>query len=140
VRLFLAIPTALAIGLVAGAVCYSAVTRLKRRFAYDDSLDVFGVRGLGGSVGILMLGFLAPARVTPPIATCTIGGQACSLVGGLPQFLNQRKGVAFTMVFAGGATFVLLKIVDRVVGLRVAEEDETSGIGLSQHGESAYNG
>jgi len=136
---FVSIPSALMIGFTAGAVCYSAVTHLKQRLGYDDSLDVFGVHGLGSSLGMLMLGFLATAQVNAPIATCKIGGQVCSLVGGLPQFLNQLKGVAFTMAFAAGATFVLLKVVDRVVGLRVSEEDETFGLDLSQHGESAYN-
>jgi ammonium transporter, Amt family len=136
---FVSIPSALLIGLAAGAVCYSAVTHLKARFAYDDSLDVFGVHGVGSTVGMLMLGFLATATVNPPIAACSIGGHVVSLVGCLGQFANQVKGVAFTMVFAGGATFLLLKVVDAVVGLRVNEEDETLGIDLSQHGESAYN-
>ena len=136
---FVSIPSALLIGLVAGAVCYFAVTRLKARFGYDDSLDVFGVHGLGSTVGMLMLGFLASAQINPPIANCSIAGHTLSLVGGLPQFFNQLKGVGFTLAFAGITTFVLLKLVDRLVGLRVSEEDETSGIDLSQHGESAYN-
>ncbi len=136
---FVSIPSALLIGLAAGAVCYSGVTHLKARFRYDDSLDVFGVHGLGSSLGMLMLGFLATAQVNPPIANCKIGGQVLSLAGGIPQFFNQLKGVLFTMAFAGGATFLLLKIVNAVVALRVSEEDETVGIDLSQHGESAYN-
>ena len=136
---FVSIPSALLIGLAAGAVCYSAVTHLKARFRYDDSLDVFGVHGVGSSLGMLMLGFLATAQINPPIANCKIGGQILSLAGGIPQFFNQFKGVLFTMAFAGGATFLLLKIVNAVVGLRVSEEDETVGIDLSQHGESAYN-
>jgi Amt family ammonium transporter len=136
---FVSIPSALLIGLAAGAVCYSGVTHLKARFGYDDSLDVFGVHGLGSSLGMLMLGFLATAQVNPPIANCKIGGQILSLAGGMPQFFNQLKGVLFTTAFAGGATFLLLKIVAGVVGLRVSEEDETIGIDLSQHGESAYN-
>jgi Amt family ammonium transporter len=136
---FVSIPSALLIGLAAGAVCYSGVTHLKARFRYDDSLDVFGVHGLGSSLGMLMLGFLATAQINPPIANCKIGGQVLSLAGGIPQFFNQLKGVLFTMAFAGGATFLLLKVVNAVVGLRVSEEDETVGIDLSQHGESAYN-
>jgi len=86
-----------------------------------------------------MLGFLATATVNPPIATCSVDGHVVSLAGSVGQFLNQLKGVAFTVVFAGGATFLLLKIADATVGLRVNEEDETIGIDLSQHGESAYN-
>ena len=136
---FVSIPSALAIGLAAGAVCYSAVTHLKARFGYDDSLDVFGVHGVGSTVGMLMLGFLATSKVNPPIATCSVDGHVLSLVGSVGQFLNQLRGVAFTMAFAGGATFLLLKLTDAVVGLRVNEEDETIGIDLSQHGESAYN-
>ena len=120
---FVSIPSALLIGLAAGAVCYSGVTHLKARFRYDDSLDVFGVHGLGSSLGMLMLGFLATAQVNPPIANCKIGGQVLSLAGGIPQFFNQLKGVLFTMAFAGGATFLLLKIVNAVVALRVSEED-----------------
>jgi ammonium transporter, Amt family len=136
---FVTIPSALVIGLAAGAVCYSAVTHLKARFGYDDSLDVFGVHGVGSTVGMLMLGFLATAQVNPPIASCSIDGHVLSLVGCMGQFANQLKGVVFTMVFAGGGTFLLLKLVNAVVGLRVNEEDETLGIDLSQHGESAYN-
>jgi ammonium transporter, Amt family len=136
---FVTIPSALAIGLAAGAVCYSAVTHLKARFGYDDSLDVFGVHGVGSTLGMLMLGFLATSTVNPPIAACSVDGHMLSLVGSVSQFLNQLRGVAFTMAFAGTATFLLLKITDVVVGLRVTEEDETLGIDLSQHGESAYN-
>ena len=137
---FVSIPSALLIGLLAGACCYMAVTKLKARFGYDDSLDVFGVHGLGSTLGMLMLGFLASPKVNQAIAvTCKIEGQTVSLGGGVPQFINQLKGVLFTMVFAGAATFILLKIVNAIVGLRVSEEDETLGLDLSQHGESAYN-
>jgi len=137
---FVSIPGALLIGLSAGAVCYSAVTRLKSRFGYDDSLDVFGVHGVGSMLGMLMLGFLANVTVNDQIGTtCKINGQIVSLAGGSAQFLNQLMGVAFTLAFAGGATYVLLKIVNATVGLRVSEEQETLGLDLSQHGESAYN-
>jgi ammonium transporter, Amt family len=136
---FVTIPSAMVIGLAAGATCYFAVTHLKSRFGYDDSLDVFGVHGVGSTLGMLMLGFLATVAINPPIATCNIGGQIVSLAGGVPQFLNQLKGVVFTMAYAGGATFVLLKLVDTFVGMRVTEEEESLGLDLSQHGESAYN-
>jgi len=89
---------------------------------------------------MLMLGFLANVQVNEQIGTtCKIDGQLVSLAGGLAQFLNQFKGVAFTIAFAGVATWVLLKTVDNLVGLRVQEEDESMGLDLSQHGESAYN-
>jgi Amt family ammonium transporter len=137
---FVTIPAALLIGLVAGAVCYTAVTRLKSRFGYDDSLDVFGVHGVGSTIGMLLLGLFANTNVNELIGTtCKINGQVVSLAGGGAQFFNQLKGVAFTMVFAGVATFVLLKLVSLVTELRVSEEDETLGVDLSQHGESAYN-
>jgi Amt family ammonium transporter len=137
---FVSIPSALVIGLAAGAACYFAVTRLKARFGYDDSLDVFGVHGVGSTLGMLMLGFLASSLVNPAVAiTWKQDGQLVSLAGGAGQFVNQFKGVAFTMVFAGAATFVILKVVNALVGLRVSEEDETLGLDLTQHGESAYN-
>ena len=137
---FVSVPSALLIGLAGGATCYFAVTRLKARFGYDDSLDVFGVHGLGSTLGMLMLGFLASTQINEPIgATCKIGGQTISLAGGVPQFFNQLKGVMFTAAFAGVATVLLLKAVENLVGLRASEEEETLGLDLSQHGESAYN-
>jgi len=137
---FVSIPSAMLIGLAAGATCYFAVTKLKARFGYDDSLDVFGVHGVGSTLGMLMLGFLANVTVNENIATtCRIGGKVISLAGGVSQFANQLKGVAFTMVFAGAGTFLILKLVNAIIGLRVTEEQETVGLDLSQHGENAYN-
>ena len=127
-------------GLVGGAVCYVAVTKLKSMCKYDDSLDVFGVHGVGSTIGMLMLGFLASADVNSAIAsTYTVNGQTVSLAGGMSQFMNQLKGVGLTIGLAVIGTFVILKIVDAIVGLRVAEEEETLGLDLSQHGEKAYN-
>jgi Amt family ammonium transporter len=137
---FVTIPSAVLIGLAAGVACYTAVTRLKSRFGYDDSLDVFGVHGIGSIVGMLMLGFLASAEVNPAIAaTFQHGGQAVSLAGGGAQFLHQLKAVLFTVTFSGAASFVILKVVDKLIGLRVDKEDESLGLDLSQHGERAYN-
>ena len=137
---FVSIPAAFCIGLVAGIVCYLAVTKLKSIFRYDDSLDVFGVHGVGSTIGMLMLGFLASAEVNPAIATTfQANGAAVSLAGGMGQFLNQLKAVLFTAVLSGVATFVILKLVNATVGLRVDQEEETVGLDLSQHGESAYN-
>jgi len=135
---FVSVPSALLIGLAAGATCYLAVTRLKTRFGYDDSLDVFGVHGVGSTLGTLMLGFLASAQVNDAIK-CSIDGHTVSLAGGPAQFINQLKGVLFTMAYAGVATAVLLKLVRVVTGLRVSDEEESLGLDLSQHGESAYN-
>jgi Amt family ammonium transporter len=136
---FVSVPAAFCIGLAAGVICYFAVTKLKMRFAYDDSLDVFGVHAVGSTIGMLMLGFLASAVVNPAIAsTFHANGVAVSLAGGTAQFFNQAIGVIFTAIFAGVATFILLKLVDKLVGLRVDVEDEDAGLDLTQHGERAY--
>ncbi len=137
---FVTIPAAFCIGLVGGVVCYFAVTAVKSKCGYDDSLDVFGVHGIGSTIGMLLLGFLANASVNPLIAdTFKVNGQVVSLAGGMGQFLNQLKGVLFTIALAVIATFVILKLVDAILGLRVTEEQETLGLDLSQHGERAYN-
>lgn len=137
---FVTIPSAVIIGLLAGIACYFAVTKLKARFGYDDSLDVFGVHGVGSIIGMLMLGFMASAEVNPAIATTfQAGGKAVSLAGGSAQFMNQLKAVLFTVAFSGVMSFILLKLVDKLIGLRVDKEDESLGLDLSQHGERAYN-
>jgi len=137
---FVSVPSALLIGLVAGALCYFAVTRLKARFGYDDSLDVFGVHCVGSTAGMLMLGFLADVQVNEAIGTtCRIDGQLLSLGGSVFQFVNQLKGVLFTLGFSAAGTLIILKITSLFGSLRVSEEDETLGLDLSQHGESAYN-
>ena len=137
---FVTIPAAFCIGLTAGVVCYFAVTKIKSVFNYDDSLDVFGVHGVGSIIGMLMLGFFANAEVNPAIATTfKANGLAVSLAGGSQQFFNQLIGVLFTAVLSGVGTFIILKIVDAVIGLRVDQEEESIGLDLSQHGESAYN-
>jgi Amt family ammonium transporter len=137
---FVSIPAALAIGLLAGGICYVAVTKLKVAFGYDDSLDVFGVHGVGSTIGMLLLGCLANTAVNPALAvTFKTGGQTVALMGSLAQLGNQLKGVLFTMLYSGALTFALLKVVDALVGLRVADEEESLGLDLSQHGERAYN-
>jgi Amt family ammonium transporter len=137
---FVTIPAAFCIGLVAGIACYFAVTKIKSIFLYDDSLDVFGVHGVGSIIGMLMLGFLASAEVNPAIATTfKANGLAVSLAGGSHQFFNQLIGVLFAAVWSGVGTFILLKILGAFMDLRVTQEDESLGLDLSQHGESAYN-
>ncbi len=137
---FVTIPAAIGIGLVAGVVCYMAVTRLKSTFGYDDSLDVFGVHGVGSITGMLLLGLVASPAVNPAIAsTFKASGQVISLAGGLGQFWYQLQGVLFTAVLSGVATWVFLKVADLVFGLRVDEDEESLGLDLSQHGEKAYN-
>jgi Amt family ammonium transporter len=137
---FVSIPAAFCIGLAAGVVCYLAVTKIKAAFGYDDSLDVFGVHGIGSITGMLMLGFLANPEVNPAIAnTFQAAGVTVSLAGGTHQFVNQLIGVMFTVALAAIATFLIVKVVDAVIGLRVDQEEESMGLDLSQHGEQAYN-
>ena len=137
---FVSVPAAFCIGLTAGVVCYLAVTKIKAIFGYDDSLDVFGVHGVGSIIGMLMLGFLANSEVNPAIAsTFKVNGVAVSLAGGSHQFINQLIGVGFTATLAAIGTFLIVKLVDAVIGLRVDQEDESAGLDLSQHGERAYN-
>ena len=115
------------IGVVAGLVCFWACTRLKHRFNYDDSLDVFGVHGIGGMTGTLLVGVFATASI------CEIPG----LIEGNPhQLLIQLYGVAVTLFWSGGVTFVLLKLVSAFVPLRVSREHELIGLDISQHGEA----
>jgi len=137
---FVTAPSAVLIGLISGVVCYFAVTKLKAAFGYDDSLDVFGVHGVGSTLGMLMCGLLASAEVNPLIgSTFQTDGKPISLAGGMGQFLNQLKGVLFTVALGAIGTFIILKIVGALVGLRVSEDSEDQGLDLTQHGEKAYN-
>jgi len=136
---FVTIPAAFCIGLAGGAVCYLAVSRLKVKFRYDDSLDVFGVHAIGSITGMLLLGWLANSDVNGTIAnTFMVNGAAVSLAGGGKQFMNQLYGVLFTAIYAGCASIVILKIINATIGLRVEPEEEDAGLDLSQHGERAY--
>ena len=137
---FVSVPSAVIIGLCGGIACYMAVTKLKAACKYDDSLDVFGVHCVGSIVGMLLLGFLASSEVNPLIAaTFQKNGVPVSLVGGTGQFVNQLIGVVVTFVFSSVATFILLKVINATIGLRVDAEAEHTGLDLSQHGENAYN-
>ncbi|WP_375740670.1 ammonium transporter [Pseudomonas boanensis] len=120
---------ALIIGLVAGVVCYFCATSLKRKLGYDDSLDAFGVHGIGGIVGALLTGvFAAPA----------LGGFGTVEDIGA-QLFTQLKGVAFTVAYTAIVTYVILKVLDVVIGLRVNEEAESVGLDLAEHNERGYN-
>ena len=120
---------AIVIGLSAGVICFFCATSLKRKLGYDDSLDAFGVHGIGGIVGALLTGvFAAPA----------LGG--FGTVEDIPgQLFIQFKGVAFTVIYTAIVTFVILKVLDMVMGLRVSEEEEAVGLDLSLHNERGYN-
>jgi Amt family ammonium transporter len=123
-------PGALLIGLLAGGACFLAATRLKRIFGYDDSLDVFGVHAVGGIVGAVLTGVTAG----------TLGG------AGLPEGMTigtqvwiQAKSVAFTAAWSGIGTFLILKVLDATIGVRVSREQEVEGLDLALHDERAYN-
>ena len=120
---------ALVIGLVSGVVCYFCATSLKRKLGYDDSLDAFGVHGIGGIVGAILTGvFAAPA----------LGGFGAVTDIGMQVWI-QAKGVIFTVVYTAIVTYVILKVLDVVMGLRASEEEESVGLDLAQHNERGYN-
>jgi ammonium transporter, Amt family len=118
---------AVVIGIIAGLVCFWACTWLKHRFKYDDSLDVFGVHGVGGMAGTLLAGVFAASA---------IGGTAGLIEGRPQQLLIQLSGVVVTLVWCGGVTFALLKLVSVFVPLRVSLQQELEGLDISQHGEA----
>ena len=137
---FVAPMSALAIGLVAGVVCYLAVTRVKGRFGYDDSLDAFGVHGVGGTVGALLTGVFASSLINPVFRNAQGSTTAVGLIeGNGRQLLNQSAGVAIAWVLAAVGSLLILKVVDVLIGLRVPNEQEVQGLDLSQHGEEGYN-
>jgi Amt family ammonium transporter len=115
------------IGVIAGGVCFWACTWLKLRFGYDDSLDVFGVHGIGGLTGTLLTGVFAAVAV---------GGVSGLLEGNPNQVLIQLYGVAVTLVWSAVATFIILKVIGALTGLRVSEMDERQGLDVSLHGEA----
>jgi Amt family ammonium transporter len=131
--------SAMAIGLIAGVFCYFMVTFVKVKLGYDDSLDAFGVHGMGGTLGALLTGVFA-SSVVNPIFKDAQGNPLPSglLEGNAHQLLNQLVGVVIAWGLAIVGTLVVLKIVDVTVGLRVSREHEVQGLDLSQHGEEGY--
>ena len=121
---------ALALGLIAGAVCFFTATKLKNKLGYDDSLDVFGVHAIAGIVGALLTG---------PLACAVFGGFDAAVSSPLAQLWIQTKGVAFTIVWSAVLSWVILKLIDLTLGLRVSEEEEQMGLDLALHEEKAYN-
>jgi ammonium transporter, Amt family len=122
---------AIVIGLVSGFLCLWGVTGLKKMLGADDSLDVFGVHGVGGIVGALLTGVFSAA---------SLGGIKGGDFSIASQLLVQAEGVVITMVWSAIVAYVAFKIVDMLVGLRVTEEEEREGLDISSHGESAYHG
>jgi ammonium transporter, Amt family len=128
--------SALWIGLIAGVFCYLMVVKVKEHFGYDDSLDAFGVHGAGGTIGALLTGVFATSAINPIFGA----GKATGLLeGNKGQLLNQTIGVAISWCLSIVGTLVILFIVDKTIGLRVSEEDERTGLDLSQHGEEGYD-
>jgi Amt family ammonium transporter len=126
---FVSVGGALVIGLVAGGLCYSA-TLLRERIKVDDALDVFAVHGVGGAFGAVATGVFATALVQPAYTGL--------LEGNAQQLLNQLIAVGATIAYAVVATFVIVKLVDAILGIRVKAADEAAGLDLSVHGEVAY--
>lgn len=127
---FVAPWAAILIGLAAGAVCYGAVN-IKVRLGYDDSLDAFGVHGIGGLLGALLTGVFAQKVINP------LGS---GLIDGNPkQVLIQIFSIVVSLVFCGLGSFVILKVIDKLVGLRMTTAEEVDGMDISEHGENGYN-
>jgi Amt family ammonium transporter len=122
------------IGLIAGAFCFWACTWLKRKIGYDDSLDVFGVHGVGGATGTLLTGVFAVAALSA--SPDSPGGSPGLIEGNAQQVLLQLYGVVVTLVWSGVLTFVLLKVIEFMVPLRVSQQSEIEGLDVTQHGEA----
>jgi Amt family ammonium transporter len=131
--------SALAIGLIAGVLCYLMVAHVKARLGYDDSLDAFGVHGVGGTIGALLTGIFASRAINPIFKDAQGNASASGVIDGNPgQLLNQFVAVLVAWVLAALGTVMILKVVDLVVGLRVPADHEIQGLDLSQHGEEGY--
>ena len=121
---------AIALGLISGLACLWGVTGLKKMLGADDSLDVFGVHGVGGIVGALL---------TAVFSAASLGGVKGGDYSMGSQLIVQAEGVLITMVWSVVVAFVCFKIVDKLVGLRVSEEAEREGLDITSHGETAYS-
>jgi Amt family ammonium transporter len=128
--------SAILIGLVAGVVCCFMVLKVKKLFGYDDSLDAFGVHGIGGTMGALFVGLLAAQAINPIFGK---GKAVGAIDGNWHQVTNQlvAMGIGWTLAIVG--TLLLLVLVDKTMGLRLTAADEVSGLDLSQHGEEGYD-
>jgi len=120
-----------AIGLVAGSLCFTSLHWLKRSLQIDDALDVFSIHGMGGVVGALL---------TAAFASSSLGGVGTVAENGIPgQFLAQLTGVGAVLIWSGGISFIVLKLLDKTLGLRVTPMEETQGLDISLHNEQGYN-
>jgi ammonium transporter, Amt family len=125
--------SALLMGVAVGVVCFTACTSIKSKFKYDDSLDAFGVHGVGGTLGAVLTGVFA-TRATGAFAD----GKLLGLLEGGPVLTAQVIAVAITWILAVLMTYVILKVLDATMGLRVSRAAEIEGLDLSQHGEEGY--
>lgn len=126
--------SAIPMGIIAGVVCYIACAKVKQKFGYDDSLDAFGVHGVGGTVGALLTGVFASKSLARSFDVGHWG-----LLDGMPeQMVPQIVSIIATAVFALIGTFIILKVLDAMMGLRVSQDDEVQGLDVSQHGEEGY--
>jgi Amt family ammonium transporter len=126
------------LGLIAGAVCFWAVTSLKNILGYDDSLDVFGVHGIGGIIGALGTGIFA----SPDLGGAGVYDYVANAVGEydmMAQVISQAWGVGTVVIWSGVVSLIAYKIVDMLIGLRVTEEIERQGLDTTEHGETAYH-
>ncbi len=122
---------ALVIGLASGVICFISATKLKKALGYDDSLDVFGVHAVGGIVGAILVGVFA----APALGGLGFGGDNATIMS---QVIVQAKGVIATIIYTAVVSFILLKIIDMLIGLRVNEEQETEGLDMALHDERGY--
>jgi|TARA_B100000959_G_C14942555_1_gene608460 Amt family ammonium transporter len=123
---------AIAIGVASGAGCFFAATTMKRALGYDDSLDAFGVHGIGGIIGALLTGIFSAQS----LGGSGLGGDNSGIAS---QLVAQSVGVVATIIYSGIGSFIILKITDAIVGLRVSEEEELTGLDISLHDERGYN-
>ncbi len=131
---------ALLIGFIAGMVCYLMVATVKKKFGYDDTLDAFGVHGMGGTVGAVLTGVFATSAVNGGLKDAAGHVLPLGLVDGKPfQVLNQTVGVLISWGIAIVGTLIILKICDMLLGVRVSAEQESEGLDVSLHGEEGYN-
>ena len=128
---FVSALSAIIIGILVSVFCYMAVTLIKPKFGYDDALDVFGVHCVGGIWGALATGLFASKAINP-------AGADGLFFGNPKQFLIQAVAVGVTVVYSFVMSYIIYKIIDLVIKVRVTEKDETIGLDLTQHHENAY--
>jgi Amt family ammonium transporter len=135
---FVGLQGALVIGLICGVACFFGVTTLKSKLGYDDSLDAFGVHGIGGIIGAILTGiFVDPALGGAGVVDYSTG--TAGYAGTIAQVTSQLWGIGVAVVWSGIVSFVLYKLVNMTIGLRVSEDAEREGLDLASHGERAYN-